>query len=150
MVDVRAVIGNSNTLKTSTIRALTGVGRREAGWWVAFQAGPSPIKTYVHPQGLQERGVSPQQFINAVRREGVKQVIVALRYNRARGQPDALSYLKAFRRANWNVVAHAVLGRSAIIPGYTGLVIPNASDGNVAQLPSNEVARQVRADWGML
>ena len=137
MVHLRAVIGDLNTLKTSTVRALTGVGRPEEGWWVEFQPGVSPIETYVHPQGLQERGVSPEQFINAVSRAGVKQVIVALRYNPARGQPDALSYLNAFRRAHWNIVSHAVLGREAILPGYAGLAIPKL------------LARQVRVGFSM-
>jgi hypothetical protein len=45
MANVLAVIGDSHTHKTSTIRALTGVGRVTPNWNVAYTHGSA--STYV-------------------------------------------------------------------------------------------------------
>jgi hypothetical protein len=144
MVEVRPVIGDSHTHKTTTIRALTGVRKVEERWLIAYHPGASPLETFVHPAGLQELGIAPHTFVNRVAAAGVDQVIVALRHDPALGQPNAAAYLAAFVAAGWNVVAHAVLGRPVVIPGYVGIPVPNA-----ASLPSNEIARLVRANWGI-
>jgi len=144
MVDVWPVIGDAHTHKTTTIRALTGVRGIERQWLVAYAPGGQTAATYVQPGGLQEASIDANTFIADVIASGVNHVIVALRYDPWRGYPNAAAYLTAFVGAGWNVPAHAVLGRPVIMAGYAGIAVPNA-----AALPSNEVARQVRANWGI-
>jgi hypothetical protein len=137
-------VGDANTRKTSTIRALTGVGRIQRHWDISYEErGPAP--TYVHPPGLQEIDISPEDFVRQVDGAAVEHVIVALRYDQTRGYPDAAEYFRAFRRAGWNVAGHAVLGRDTALPGFgQGIAVPNAPT-----LPPNEIADQLRAAWGI-
>ncbi len=144
MPTVWAVIGDSNMHKTSSIRAMTGVGRKEPQWQVEYMAYGN-ASTFVHPAGLQEMNISPQAFIQDVHSACVQHVIVALRYVGAHGQPDAAGYLAAFRAANWNIAGYAVLGPGVPLATFgKGVSISNAP-----QMPSNEIAAQLRAAWGI-
>jgi hypothetical protein len=144
MVDVWAVIGDPHMHKTSSIRALTGVRQIEPHWKIAY-ARHGNASTYVHPPGLQEIGVSAQTFIQNVGAAGVNYVIVALRYNQARGLPAATGYLTAFQGAGWNIAGYTVLGLGVLLPfDGGGVPIPNAPN-----MPSNEIAAQLRGAWGI-
>jgi hypothetical protein len=147
MVDVWAVIGGEHTRKTSSIRAITGVQQIEKKWRVAYVAHGNAL-TYVYPHGLQEnRPVSPQDFIQAVRAANVNYVIAALRYKKVSERLDAAGYLTAFQGAGRNIAGYAVLGPDAWLPPVfgAGVAIPNA-----ANMASNEVAAQLRQAWGVL
>ncbi len=76
-----AVVGDGNTGKTSTIRALTGVGQVQRSWEVSFMVGEriERVATFVQPNGLQEKGIAPETFIQSVHEVGVRRVIVAVR-----------------------------------------------------------------------
>jgi hypothetical protein len=141
MVDVWAIIGDPHMHKTSSIRALTGVARIEQKWNIAYAHGNG--LTYVHPPGLQEIRESAQALIQKVSVANVNYVIVALRYNQARGLPHATAYLTAFEGAGWNIAGHAVLRPGALLRGG-GVPIPNAPN-----MPSNEIAAQLRQAWGI-
>jgi hypothetical protein len=144
MVDVWAVIGDPHMHKTSSIRALTGVRKRETHWNIAY-ARQGNAYTYVHPAGLQEIKEPADKFIEKVRAAGVNYVIVALRYKAARGLPAATGYLAAFRGAGWNIAGYAVLGGGALLPfGGGGVPIPNARN-----MASNEIAGLLRGAWGI-
>lgn len=134
MVRVWAVIGASNTGKTSTIRALTGVSRTEASWEVAYDGHEQGDPTYVHPAGLQEVGISPKAFIAAVKKAKVSYVIVALRERGARGHPGFQDYLDRFREAGWEIAGTEIL---------------TSKTGRPA-LPSNAIAHRLRAEWGIV
>jgi hypothetical protein len=103
------------------------------------------VSTYVQPQSLQEAGVSPTAFIQRVKKAGVDAAIVALRFSQVRGQPSATGYIRAFQQAGWKIAGHAVLGQAQTLPGLSGIAILNAPN-----LPSNEVARQIRGNWGFV
>lgn len=143
-MEIWAVVGHANTHKTSTIRALTGVSRLRRNWNVRYDAHGT-VETFVHPAGLQESNVSPQDFIRMVNEAGVRYVIVALRYELAGEHPDAAGYLAAFQEAGWHIAGHAVLGHGNPLPGFVGgISIPDA-----ANTPSNEIAAQLRQVWGV-
>jgi len=144
MAEVWAVVGHANTRKTSTIRALTGVGRVKRNWDVQYRARGT-VEAYVHPPGLQESDVSPQAFIEMANEAGARYVIIALRYEPAGEHPDAAGYLAAFRAAGWHIAGHAILGHGNPLPGFVGgISIPDA-----ANMPSNEIAAQLRQEWGI-
>ena len=139
MPSVYAVVGGPNTHKTSSIRALTGVWRRERNWHIAYVDAGS-IDTYVEPRGLQENNISPQEFIGEVNQSGATRIVVALRYSEMGEHPDAIEYLNAFVAAGWDVVRHAVLGQQDTLQGFgVGIAVPDAAD-----IPSNEVAARLR------
>jgi hypothetical protein len=144
-VTVWAVVGRANRRKTSTIRALSGVGKLQRNWAMQH-AAYGEIEAYIEPCGLQEKNISPQDFIDAVNEAGVHYAIVALRYERVGERPhDAADYLNGFRTVGWNIAGYAILGPGQMLPGFAGAtLIPNA-----AQAPSNEIAAQLRGAWGM-
>ena len=142
-VSVWAIIGDGDTRKSSTSRALTGAWRETMRWDMQFSNGRYP--TYVHPRALQESKVSPELFVAKVRSADVNTVIIALRYNRACGQPPAARYLDYFRTCGWQICGHAILGSHPQIPlSGVPVSVPDAPN-----IPSNEIARQLRAAWGV-
>jgi hypothetical protein len=148
MANVFAVIGNARMRKTSSIRALTGVGKVSPRWNVAYTHGNA--STYVQPPGLQETHIPPETFIQTVNGAGVECVIVALRYSEVGhgGQifPNAAAYLAAFQRANWNISGHAVLGPGDPLPGG-GVTIQITNPDDMA---SNAIAARLRQTWGII
>ena len=145
MVHLWAVIGDSNMRKTSSIRALTGVGRTQPNWEISYLADGKQ-ETYVHPAGLQEVDISPQEFIDSLNDVGVDKVIVALRHDPARGHGGAIEYLEEFTAAGWVVAGNAVLGRDEAFPNFgKKIALPNA-----ATTPANEIANRLRRKWGIL
>ena len=160
MPNVWAVIGPADTRKSSTIRALTGVGnvpRPESLPHLKADAVPPLwdvshlrrrfVKTFVYPCALQEVHFDSKSFIETVVRSGAATVIVALRYsNRVHG--DAQHYLTAFRAARWVIAGYAVLGPPPhqLLPGFArGILIPNAE-----LTPSNVIAAQLRQAWDII
>lgn len=145
MITVWAVVGDANMRKTSTIRALTGVGSKRPRWDVAFTAHGTAA-AYVHPAGLQEMKITPAKFIQEVRAAGVSRAIVALRYHAVGQCPNAAVYLSAFQSAGWTVAGQATLGRATPIPHFRAgaIAIPNSST-----TPPNLIADQLRNAWGI-
>lgn len=142
MVQVFAVIGDTHCHKTSTIRALTGVGQVQRHWNVEYGVAGTG-ETFVQPNGLQEKDIPAGDFIADVNAADVSNVIVALRYDAARNQPDARSYLDAFRAAGWTISGYAILGPRPLLAGFAnGIAVPNAPT-----LPSNEIASHLRNTW---
>jgi hypothetical protein len=151
MPDVWAVIGPANARKSSTIRALTGVGnvphppissKASPPLWDVSYLKRGPVLTFVYPCALQEVHFDSSDFTKTVVKSGAAKVIVALRYR------DALHYLTAFRTARWVIAGYAVLGPPPhqLLPGFArGILIPDA-----ASTPSNVIAAQLRQAWGII
>lgn len=108
-VNVYVVVGNSGIGKSTVLRGLTGLKR-----------GPKTVKitttddtkldVYVPTiSSLQEFEIPPEEIIEKTEELGVTIVLVALRYNEAMQHPNADAYIKAFKKASWNIVEVAVL-----------------------------------------
>jgi len=147
------IVGNGGFGKSSTIRALSGVGRtkamfgiRGALWNIDYTAGTA--MTFVLPVGLQELPVDAQTFEAAVNRSGASHVVGALRYYGANGLPDAASYIHYFIGRGW-LVSYATLGALPPLSSPGGMNIPTA--GPRAAPPSaNGIAAQLRSIWPFL
>jgi len=143
------VVGRTNTRKTSTIRALTGAGRPQPIWYIAYTAGI--MRTYVHPPALQEVGIAAANFIAAVQSAGVDHVIVALRQNQTikKGIPynDAATYLADFVRAGWvlNPPFPLILGNGIVPP----TLAPYGTIPIFSGIPANQIAARARTVWGI-
>ncbi len=107
-MDAYIVIGDANSFKSSTVRALTGC--RVRGVRALVQRGVV-MQTYVQLSSLQEgnRFLKPLDFIREVRKSGANAAIFPLRALRHRGRPDANEYLHEFVKAGWNIKGVAVL-----------------------------------------
>lgn len=151
MVSVYTILGESNTRKSSTIRALTGAGQHKE-IMIAMPSGN--IDVFVSISALQEAGMDPQQFINEVVSCGYKNVLVPLRIfpltRSGQTFSSGTTYLKAFINAGWDIRQVVILGVSSmpsLWPG--GAPIPNFIP-NSPQSPTNKTASQIRAWWGWL
>lgn len=124
MVDCYVLIGDTNTGKSTTIRALSGVdlprrGQRDIVWPVDFGNGPE--ETYIAIEGLQEpagRSLLPSQIVSKVAGLGVNKAIIALRYKKVRNRPPAIDYIDHFINiARWAVHPPVVLGAAYTAAG---------------------------------
>ena len=146
------VIGEPNTRKTSTIRSLTGVGRKQHRWDVEYCPYPAPLPnapsniprlvspTYVQPAALQEVGITAQAFIADVNAAGVEHAIVALRLKATTRNgtpfPDAATYIAAFKAvAGWRVLQQ--------------LCLPLPQSPANKKDPANRIAIQARQMWSI-
>jgi hypothetical protein len=154
MVEVWAVVGDADTGKSSTIRALTGVSRNQVHWGVCFLIGGEGemIDTLVHPGGLQEAGKMPEEFIDEVIAAGVDRIIVALRYNKKRWKskncPNAAAYFTAFNQSGWRIRGYAVLGGRPTLPQFPEGIPFEAS--TLSHPASNLIAATLRPLWNIV
>jgi hypothetical protein len=147
MPNVFVVLGDPDTRKSATIRALTGAYRRR-GWEVATQAGNLDI--FVQISSLQESRIAPQNFVT--QNENWTNILVCLWVSSGNGQPDGLQYIRTFINNGWTISQIVVLGAGANNLPYrlpTGLpnplFIPNSG-----ATPANQIAHQIRGQWGWL
>lgn len=146
MPKVWIVMGNAQVGKSSAIRALTGV----------YRSGRTDVQTvhgrlngiFVQVRSLQEKGISPQDFISA--RDDDEYILLALRVNQAGGCPNGLSYMQAFTGNNWMINRVTVLGTDNL-PYNLPQGIPNPlyirNSGNI---PANQTAHRIRNAWDWL
>ena len=149
MPDVFVIMGDRNTRKSSTIRALTGIYQRKV-YQVALRSNVR-IDIFVHPSSLQEVKLSPPIFINQVNQNNYNYILVSLWISPYRNFPNGMTYIGSFIQASWNIRGIVILG-SATLPNSPSLslsalpqFIPNSS-----MLASNEIASQIRNWWQWL
>ena len=144
MQDVFIIMGDRNTRKSATIRALTG----------AFRKGEYQVAThiinmdvFVQISSLQESGISTQDFIREANQNSCINVLVSLWIHQGNGQPNGLTYIQDFLNAGWNLRDIVVLGINNLpynLP--TGSSNPNFIP-NSQNLPANQIASQIRGWW---
>jgi len=147
MLNIFIIMGDRNTRKSATIRALTGAFQRKV-YQVATQMGN--IDIFVQISSLQESRISPQKFIKEIEEYNCPNVLVSLWISQGNGQPDGLTYIREFLNRGWNIQQIVVLGvnnlpynlpQNTPSPNY----IPNSRD-----LPANQIASQIREWWQWL
>lgn len=144
---VYAILGDANTRKSSTTRALTGVYRRRV-LTVATRRGN--IDIFVQTSSLQEYEISPQAFMDNMNNAGHLQILVNLWISPAQNFPAGNSYLRDFVNAGWTIEQIVILGSNPIdaelpIGSPIPLHIPNST-----VMPANQIACQVRENWNWL
>src|SRR5262245_50581674 len=110
-VNVYAVIGGGDTRKSSSVRALTGVGQRKA---VAVATVTGAMQTFVQISALQESEISPGDFVHDMNSGGHQNILVTLRdaplHKGGAHYPSGSDYIQEFIRAGWNIHQVVVLG----------------------------------------
>lgn len=167
MVRFWVVVGDGDTRKSATVRALTGVSKAEQHWQVAY-SGWGNQRTYVELSGLQEQQpvyCQPRDFIDRVEAAGVDYAILALRHNAVRHRPDAATYISAFIKHHWQLEHIGITGANygpsttplaMYLPRVTFVTpqVPRTAATRVATgamvMPPNEIAGQLRPPFGLL
>jgi len=146
MADVYVILGNGNTRKSSTIRALTGVAGRQVQFNVARLNQPI-IPVFVSAAALQEKNQGPQAFIQLINGKDYQHALIALRDRPANHQPAGADYVTAFMQAGWGIAQTVLLGAQALrYPLPQGAPIPQSIPTS-ASMPANQIASIVRSWW---
>jgi hypothetical protein len=147
MPTVYAILGDNNTRKSSTVRALTGAtqfGVRTA----ATLAGN--IDVYVQVSSLQESRVLPLDFIAAMTAAGHTNILATLWVSPLNNFPAGTDYLREFANAGWIINQIVVLGATPLLPPlHIGAPTPNLIPHS-ATMPANQIASLVRGWWNWL
>ena len=148
-MDAYVVIGDANSFKSSTVRALTGC--RVRGLRELVQGGVV-MNTFVQLSSLQEGSnwKPPKDFVREVRQSRAKSVIVPLRGLSHRGRPDANIYLDAFVNAGWNIKGIALLHcpKFSLVAAVPHAALCPFPSRGAPHHYANELAAQVRTTFG--
>ena len=151
MPTVYAILGDSNSRKSSTVRALTGASQY-GHWSLTTLAGNLP-DFYVQVSSLQEKGISPQDFIAKITAIGRQNILVTLwisqRITPTATYPAGTDYLRAFAGAGWIIQQIVVLGTTPLPPLHAGAPTPNLIQRS-ATMPANQIASLIRGWWNWL
>lgn len=141
--NVYILIGDSNTKKSSTVRALTGAYKK-GKWQIETRNGMADF--YIQISALQESQISPKEFIRTIRSSGRRNLLLTLRIQRFRSQPDALGYMKQFKDAGWRIRDIIVLGAKRTELPFS---LPFNCDCIVKsrKMTANSIANDIRHRW---
>ena len=147
MPTVYALLGDGNTRKSSTTRALTGAAQRRV-MSVATAAGS--IDVFVQISSLQESQITPQQFIAEMIAAGHQNILVTLWVSQLGTFPSGSDYLREFANAGWVIQQIVVLGTTPLSPPlHAGAPPPNLIPHS-ATTPANQIASLIRGWWNWL
>ncbi|MFH1010934.1 MAG: hypothetical protein V1784_06850 [bacterium] len=147
MPNLYIVIGEAETRKSSCIRALSGVCRRKSYEIATQNAGD--IDIYIPgTSSLQERGISPDDFMDEVKRNSSENVLMSLWISATSTQPDGHTYIQRFITSGWSIKEIVVLGENHLnLPANCPHphFIPKSPI-----MPANAIAAQIREQWQWL
>jgi hypothetical protein len=140
------LIGDSNTRKSSLLRALTGCFNRSLRD-IELRNG-KVLRLYARAAALQESRTNATDFIAEVARSRCSAVAFALlpeaNPTDPLNLPDAHAYLRVFASAGWQFERTALLGAHPIKPALAG----TARFPSVMSQPINHSAQSVREHFG--
>ncbi|WP_022654811.1 hypothetical protein [Aquaspirillum serpens] len=145
---VHVVIGNPNSGKSTTIRHLSGCRIKENNWHICVN-GSSRIFV-VRMSSLQEKSISPQDFINEINQitHPVTDILLPLRLQKRAAFPDYAAYLLAFQNAGWQIASLAFMSQHQPSNTYGAAVYMHQQPNNWRLQPSNLIADNIRSAWG--
>jgi hypothetical protein len=147
MPTVYAILGDNNSRKSSTARALTGAAQRGVRT-VATSAGN--IDVFVQISSLQEQNIMPPVFIAEMTAAGRQNILVTLWVSQLGAFPAGTDYLREFANAGWIIRQIVVLGTTPLLPTlHAGAPAPNQIP-NSPMIPTNQIASLVRGWWSWL
>ena len=88
MPNVYVVIGDANTKKSSVIRALSGVDRRDN--YLIEDLEGNTLNIFIQIRSLQESKISIQEFMDYIVEKNIENVLVALRKDRCNSLPQGM------------------------------------------------------------
>ncbi len=150
MPDIYIIIGGKNTRKSSTIRALTGAHSKGI---YQIKTANNVLDTYVQISSLQESKITPQDFIKTINSSNANHVILSLWINASKKyvnqHPHGVNYIDEFIKAGWEIKQITVLGAANLPNLPNNAPHPNYIQ-NAQNMPSNQIASQIRSIWNWL
>lgn len=145
MPTVYAILGDSNTRKSSTIRALTGTWKKKL---TLVATGAGSINVYVLVSSLQEAGIDPQHFIATMNAGTYQNILVPLWVSNRGTLPAGTEYLRQFAATlGWTIQQVVVLGTAHTLhPLHAGTPAPNLIP-QATTMATNEIASHIRGWW---
>ncbi len=155
MTNVWIILGNDNTRKSSTIRALTGLYRKhnDRRWEIETTSGKI-IRFWIEISALQEHPISAKDFIKEMEKRGHQNILLPLwiRDRKRTIYPEGWSYIESFVKAEWKIKKIVFLG----VDGYPyskslpkGCPAPKYVE-DAKSSPSNSIASKIRKWWRWL
>jgi hypothetical protein len=150
MPDIYIIMGHSKSRKSATIMALTGASKVRAEGYEVATSTTTDIIFFIQTRSLQEKKISPEDFINNINIGNYANVLISLRINPANKKPNGLEYIRAFINVGWSIKQISVLGVQKLpydLPSKVPFpkVIPDAKT-----MAANRIASQIRSEWGWL
>jgi hypothetical protein len=145
------IIGEENSRKSSTIRALTGAWNTNK-FKIAVTDQRKEITIYVKTTSFQEanRGVYPNDAIIELTNCGCDYALICLWKNSANHpktkkiMPDYAAYIKDFIQAGFSIQFPKIF----LEKGNNFLNLsPDIQINNINKVPSNEIASIIRTNW---
>jgi hypothetical protein len=147
MPTVYAMLGDGNTRKSSTTRALTGAAQRRI---VSVATAAGSIDVFVQISSLQESRILPQEFIAEMITARHQNLLVTLWVSPLGAFPPGTDYLREFAIAGWVIQQIVVLGTTPLLPPlHAGAPTPNLIPNSPAT-PANQIASFIRGWWNWL
>lgn len=117
-INLTIILGNKNSRKSSTIRALTGLGRRgicqiELDNHIPNLKG-SIIDFYVRISSLQESGESPEIFIQEIELNKYENILIPLWIDQLNDLPNGKKYIDIFVERKCDIKEVIVLGSNKL------------------------------------
>lgn len=137
------ILGDGETKKSSTIRALTGIHKHDK-WKIETNHGI--IDIYVQIQSLQECNADLATFIEDIKE--FEYALVPLRVSGTSKQNNGLEYIKTFIENGLEIVQIVLLGIKELpykLPPNLPKPLPIEDSENI---PSNKIAHLIRNQWG--
>jgi len=147
MPDIFIILGDRNTRKSATIRALTGAFQKGL-YQVATRGGN--IDIFVQISSLQESRISPQDFISEVSQNHYQSVLVSLWISNGNGQPNGHTYIQDFLHVGWNIREIVILGVNNLPTNLPQNTPTPTFILHSRTLPANQIASQIRGLWQWL
>jgi hypothetical protein len=144
-VNVYLLMGDRNTRKSSSVRCLTGLYKKDTR--KIELVNKEEIEIFAMLQALQEAKVHPDVFIKLVKKEKYSNVLVPLRIERANRCPAGSEYVKKFLDEGWNVKPIIVLGTDRLPYQLASNIVPEYIKDS-ADKPNNRNVKKIRSKWG--
>ena len=149
-MDVYIIMGDPNTKKSATVRALTGIYNKNV--WEIETVGGSAFRMFIQVSSLQESGILPGDFVTSIGSiSGITAVLVTLWIDRNpyNGCPDGRTYISQFLGAGWTIREIVVLGRGSLPYSLPAGSPPPLHISNISR-PANAIAHDIRNRWEWL
>lgn len=140
------IIGNANSGKSSTIRALTGLGSHNRSKRISITfLNNTEHEFFVQTSAAQEKNMNVNRLIRVINNANSEYNLIALRFDRPSTFPNYLSYLSRFEQEGWQIKKIVLLGNHEFLPQYQPILLrfDNPLDQTI-----NKNASDIRKNWG--
>lgn len=140
------IIGNANSGKSSTIRALTGFGSHNRSKRISITfLNNTQHEFFLQTSAAQEKNINVNRLIRIIKKGNCEYNLIALRFDRPSTFPNYLSYIRRFEQEGWQIKKIVLLGNHEFLPQYHPILLRFDSPHDQT---INKNASDIRKNWG--